>query len=284
MTHDGNHRIQDIPRLHFPNLVSTNSHALEWMRGSQKADEVVMFSHDQTGGRGQAGKTWDHIAPKDLAWTYARRLPPVSSSASSSTAHLRLSQLNMGIALALHRAVSHSMKGEQASMYRIKWPNDLLIAHEGKWKKCAGILIENQWKGDRIVGIIIGIGMNLSPEHAQHPQRINLDALHSTPLEPDKLQASLLQQVVHTVDAFLQNRIDYGDTSEAYHDALFGKGEWHWYRTKGKTLRGALRNIDENGCAWFDWEQPHPGSLPEGPWSSGSIQCISEMEFGNQSG
>jgi len=41
---------------------------------------------------------------------------------------------------------------------KIKWPNDLLIGNE----KIAGVLIENQIKGDKIASSIVGIGLNVN--------------------------------------------------------------------------------------------------------------------------
>ena len=40
----------------------------------------------------------------------------------------------------------------------IKWPNDILI----NGSKIAGVLIENQWKNDKLFSSIIGIGLNVN--------------------------------------------------------------------------------------------------------------------------
>ena len=46
----------------------------------------------------------------------------------------------------------------------LKWPNDILISYDDKWRKVCGILIESKSSGSDNT-IIAGIGINLSGEY-----------------------------------------------------------------------------------------------------------------------
>jgi BirA family biotin operon repressor/biotin-[acetyl-CoA-carboxylase] ligase len=52
----------------------------------------------------------------------------------------------------------------------IKWPNDVLLNR----RKCCGILTESSWLGNKLQGIVLGIGINITadslPGSAQVPQ------------------------------------------------------------------------------------------------------------------
>ena len=62
----------------------------------------------------------------------------------------------MAVSEAVKRCIAGTLDALPAPEVRIKWPNDVLIRHDGAWKKCAGILLENHWKGQNMHGIVIG--------------------------------------------------------------------------------------------------------------------------------
>ena len=46
----------------------------------------------------------------------------------------------------------------------LKWPNDVLVERQ----KIAGVLIENQWKGNNLFSSIIGVGLNVNQTHFEY--------------------------------------------------------------------------------------------------------------------
>ncbi len=76
----------------------------------------------------------------------------------------------------------------------IKWPNDVQVAG----KKISGILPENVWVGDRLLGVVLGIGVNvrLDFKHTALQQTaISLEDVVEKRLERADLIASLLARI-----------------------------------------------------------------------------------------
>ncbi len=101
----------------------------------------------QSAGRGRTGNAWHADKSTSILMTLGGRtaLAPHLWPRASLAAGLALAQV-------LERA------GVQA---RIKWPNDLLVLHDGRWSKVAGILCERVGGacGDSIW--LCGIGVNV---------------------------------------------------------------------------------------------------------------------------
>jgi BirA family biotin operon repressor/biotin-[acetyl-CoA-carboxylase] ligase len=127
---------------------STNSWALEHA-ATLKHGEVV-FTRQQTAGRGQHGRVW-----------YA---PAGGLTASFVLTDLPVAQLP-GLSLIAGLAVIYAIEDllpELQGQLRLKWPNDVLI-HE---RKLAGILPEATTSGDH-ARAVIGVGLNRAVDFAQ---------------------------------------------------------------------------------------------------------------------
>lgn len=70
---------------------------------------------------------------------------------------------------------------------RIKWPNDILVNGD----KIAGILVENQLRGQFIRQSIIGIGINLNQLQAPYPNTTSLRLISGQTYAAQKLAAAL---------------------------------------------------------------------------------------------
>lgn len=134
-------------------LPSTNSLAMA--RLGQGAEEgLLILTDDQQAGRGQQGNQWLVAPGQNL--TFSVVLRPQRRPEG-------LFILSKVVALALHDLLRELLP--QAEVL-IKWPNDLLVDR----KKIAGILIENQWEGGHLKGIVVGIGLNVN--QAEFPPEI----------------------------------------------------------------------------------------------------------------
>ena len=124
---------------------STNTHAQRLIREGLTENSLI-YSSEQTKGRGQRGKDW-LSRPGDgiyCSYVYFQQ-------------HLLVSHqfvFNMAMASAVAEFVSSKISGE----VKIKWPNDILVNK----KKIAGLLIENSIKGESITVSVVGIGVNLN--------------------------------------------------------------------------------------------------------------------------
>jgi BirA family transcriptional regulator, biotin operon repressor / biotin---[acetyl-CoA-carboxylase] ligase len=121
--------------------LSTNTWAMKHPTRLQHGD--VVFTRQQTAGRGQQGRIW-----------YA---PPGVITASFVLDHIPVSQLP-GLSLAAGLAAIYAVEDLMPSLtgkLQLKWPNDILI----NGRKVAGVLCEatsSEW-GRRVV---VGIGLN----------------------------------------------------------------------------------------------------------------------------
>lgn len=120
----------------LPRCVSTNSWALE--RLDALVHGSVVFTRQQTGGRGRDGRPW--ISPSGV----------LTASVVIDCPQPR------GLALAAGLAVVHAVEDRCPELgLAIKWPNDVVLAG----RKLAGVLCEGaagRW--------VVGIGLNLAAE------------------------------------------------------------------------------------------------------------------------
>ena len=114
--------------------------------GKHLEEGSIVVADYQTGGRGQRGNSWISAKGKNLLFSLLIYPKNVFAKTNSLSAHCFAGNKNT-----LDR-FTHDIC--------IKWPNDMYW----KDKKIAGILIENDLKGNKIENTIIGIGLNLNQE------------------------------------------------------------------------------------------------------------------------
>lgn len=129
---------------YFERLGSTMDEAAAWLEAGA-ADLALVVADEQTAGRGRLGRRWFTAPKASLAFSLILReveAPQVSL----------LSGLG---ALAVCEAIETLYHLQP----QIKWPNDLLLGG----RKVGGILCESAWQGDQLLGVVMGIGINLAP-------------------------------------------------------------------------------------------------------------------------
>lgn len=153
--------LSDLPLggLRFYDAVgSTNDEALAWATEGAK-DLSLVVADRQTAGRGRLGRKW--FTPPGAALAFSLIIRPQG-----------LERENVGLfaglgALALVGALEkHGVTAE------IKWPNDVLIRR----RKTAGILVETTWLGAEVDSVVLGMGVNVTPEAVPPPEGLNFPA------------------------------------------------------------------------------------------------------------
>ncbi len=181
-------------------LESTNSHLMK--QAAQGAAHATCIAASlQTKGRGRRGRAWQAGLGASLTFSLLWRF---QSGAAA------LSGLSLAVGVALIRTF-HSLGISQT---QLKWPNDLVVRHQGQFRKLAGILIELQGDMEGPSAAVIGIGINLRlPEqvkkHIDQPA-IDLAVLtEQLPPEqwqnPSQLLGLLLKNLAETLNAFEQH-------------------------------------------------------------------------------
>ena len=127
---------------------STNTWAIAHRSALQHGD--VVFTLQQTAGRGQHGRVW-HAPPGVLTASFVLEPIPVA----------QLPIVSLGAGLSVIYAVEDLLPTLQNSLH-LKWSNDVLL-HE---RKLAGILCEATAHGN-LGRVVVGIGLNCSVDFEQ---------------------------------------------------------------------------------------------------------------------
>lgn len=125
----------------YPQVESTNDLAMEWLHQGAVSGAVVV-ADEQRKGRGRLGRTWHTPPGVSLAVSMILRPRPE-----------HLPQITMLGALAIH----DMLVGLGLATTGIKWPNDVHINR----RKVSGVLAEAAWTGDKLVGVVLGMGINV---------------------------------------------------------------------------------------------------------------------------
>ena len=109
---------------------------------------TCIVAKKQLQGRGQRGTVWEAEEGKNLTFSVFLPKPGIDP------AHQFLLSATVAISLISALEKFHLPR------LRIKWPNDILSANQ----KIAGILIENILTEGKVMGSIIGVGLNVNQE------------------------------------------------------------------------------------------------------------------------
>jgi BirA family biotin operon repressor/biotin-[acetyl-CoA-carboxylase] ligase len=125
-------------------LDSTNTELLR-LADAGAPHHTAVVAKFQTAGRGQPGRSWWMPPGKGILLSILYRELPAGVEFSGLTVHLG-------------RRMAELIQFHVGRKVDIKLPNDLLI--DGR--KVAGILCEARWRGDRLLHIVAGFGLNVN--------------------------------------------------------------------------------------------------------------------------
>ena len=243
------HKIIGSRIIQLAKVDSTNKFALDLMAEDELQEGTVIYTNDQTSGRGQKGRTWLSEAGKNIALSiilYPKFLHPREQ--------FKLSQV---ISLAIWDTI-HDFIGAEVS---IKWPNDIYI---GKKKVC-GILIQNAISSSEILSSVIGIGINVNqqqfPSGLPNPTSLILEKGDTIDFEDfSNILYSKMDQY------YLQLRTrNFELIDKAYHQRLYQKEVTAFYQDTdrnvfsgkiiGTTPTGKLNIETSEGLRTFDLKE-----------------------------
>ena len=221
-----------IPEIrYFDSIGSTNDEALAWIAAGA-GDGCLVVADQQTRGRGRFQRRWITRAGAALAFSLILR-PTADEMA-------RVGFFSPLGAIALSQALEEQLGLNPL----IKWPNDVLLAR----KKVAGILVEAAWMGNQLHGMVIGIGLNITPQAVPPAGELlfpatSVEAEAGQPVDREALLKAILQSIF-TWRALLQ--------AETFHQAwearLAFRGEWVRIEDSGQSpVTGQVMGIDPGG-------------------------------------
>ena len=207
---------------------STNHIAQQLIQNQQARHGAVVFSDEQTEGRGQHTNRWESAAGQNL--TFSLVLYPDMPIEQ---------QFYLTIIASL--AVTDTLNRYVPEKFTIKWPNDILCESS----KICGILIQNNLKDRKIHTTVVGIGLNINQIIFQAPRATSLALLTEKTHERTVILTSLLQ---HLESRYLQWQGGALSTLKAdYLQRMHWRDEPHFFQDERGTFRGTILGIDATG-------------------------------------
>ena len=182
----------DYTKIHLERVSSTNEYALQHM--DSLPDRYIVVADVQTQGKGRLGRPWFSSVPENI---YASL---VLKPESCPGGNLPLTGLSLYLSLCVCEVMD--LYGITTAL---KWPNDILADD----KKIGGILGQAGFLGDRLIGIVLGAGINLNMQKENlgliDQPAISLNLLTGFPVDPGLFLERLADRFFADYDDFLVN-------------------------------------------------------------------------------
>jgi BirA family biotin operon repressor/biotin-[acetyl-CoA-carboxylase] ligase len=221
-----------------PEIGSTNDRA-RLALAEPHGDGLAVVADRQLAGRGRMGRTWLSPAGVNLLVSVGLRLDMRAEQAW---------WLAAAAALAVREAARSVIGADHA--LAIRWPNDLVTA-DGR--KVAGLLVESQIAGDRVIGGVLGMGLNVNWHRDTMPSDIasgatSLADLAGAPI--DRVQ--LLRAVLGALEGEI-GLVESGTSPrERFQEASWLTGREIEVETPAGRLSGVAGPIADNGGLMLD--------------------------------
>ena len=257
-------------RVYLQEVESTNTYAAQLLRnGVEKfADKrgFLVTTLDQASGRGQRGNVWSSSPGQDLAMTWAVLKPP----------QVVATVFNMAAALATSKGIREAVLNVcgielPSAALALKWPNDVMFWANREWRKVAGILVENQWRGEVWTASLVGIGVNVMSRRISRPfNAVSVSEVVGKDINPESLELPVIEFLLDYIE-ILSDEGGGERIIEEFNRELYGRGESRDYVIAGETNSGVLLKIDSNGLGEFDWKGENP---PKSKLHSSEVQWV----------
>lgn len=233
-------RLAPRPARFFVSVDSTNDVALEWLAEGAASGSVVI-TDEQVKGRGRLGRSW--YTPPGTALIMSYLLHPKPEHLPCITMMGAVSICEMIENLTPRLPLESGGEGEKKpTAYRvgIKWPNDVQL----NGLKVSGVLPEAVWQGDRLVGVALGMGVNVRINFAGtelEGKAISLETVLGRSLKRLDLLAHWLERLDYWV-AHLD------DVYEVWKPRLSTLGRAVSLMNAGEAVAGIAESVERDGA------------------------------------
>jgi BirA family transcriptional regulator, biotin operon repressor / biotin---[acetyl-CoA-carboxylase] ligase len=212
---------------------STNDEAAAWARAGAPAGAVVL-AEAQEHGRGRLGRDWHSPPGENLYFSLVLRPPRPPHE---------LPPLTLAAGLAVFDLCA--ARGLQPEL---KWPNDVLLGG----KKVAGVLTEMSAEAERVLHVVVGVGLNVNGTVFPASLRARATSLRLAvgPGAPPVPRAALLAELLLGLEARYDDFARGGPPAvvAAFRERWAGGGRTVRVQTGTTLLRGVARDVDEGGA------------------------------------
>lgn len=217
-------------RIHYTEVDSTNEELKRLFSSKELENGTLLTADFQTGGKGQMGSNWESSYGKNFLGTFfLNPIVPLSE----------VFVLNIIVSLALRETVAEFVKGK----VEIKWPNDIVVNRN----KIAGILIENKFKNNELVGSFLGIGLNLNQKSFQRFARSGTSIAKEVGCLVN--QENIISRMCFHIQQFysLYQLKGFETVNFIYQQDLYLKGEEHKFKIGKDTRYLTLQSVSKQG-------------------------------------
>lgn len=213
---------------------STNTYAINLIKEVPVAEGTIVFTHNQTKGRGQVGNTWYAERGKNLTFSLV-----VNPTFLAINKQFYLSKIT---SLAVLGMLTEFLN---PSLYdiKIKWPNDIMVNN----RKIAGILIENVLRSNFLQNSIVGVGVNINQQNfnAIDKQVTSLNVLLQKETDLKQALGVFCKHFEALYLLLKQNNLQ--KITEAYFKHLFKFNEWATYKVNENIFMAKITGVEESG-------------------------------------
>ena len=215
-----------MKRIDFDTIPSTNTCAKQL-----RADgDLLVTAQFQTAGRGSGRNVWESARGENLLFSLS--VCPRGVVARDSFV------LSEALALAVSSTLLSYADG-----FQVKWPND--IYHEDR--KVAGLLIENELAGERVVRSVMGVGLNVNQMQfvSDAPNPVSLRQIVGKPIDREAVLQEFLKNMNDLLGQIGEGR--YAEIHSCYLARLFRMGEGHLYADAAGRFRATITGVEPSG-------------------------------------
>lgn len=218
---------------YFDSLPSTNAQAVQDIQEGTAHDGKVIWTGDQTQGKGNGTNQWESEKGKNL--TFSLLTEPIFLKPAEQFVITQL------ISIALYETLSHILSPEKLF---IKWPNDVYYDK----KKIAGVLIQNYVKGQQINFAVIGVGLNVNQKTflSDAPNPASIVHFTGKEMEIKTLLDDILQNFKSHYVA-LNEPEKRTELHEKYLEHLYLRNQWADFTDESGTFSGRITGINDYG-------------------------------------
>lgn len=192
-----------------------------------------LWALDQTQGKGQRDGRWFSQPNMNLTFSFF-----LDHNYLNINSHFHLNCLTS-------LAVQTTMNYYQIPNIKIKWPNDILSEN----KKISGILIENLYRGSRLKGSIVGIGINVNQENFESlPQGSSMRLCSGRRFK----LAEVLDVLLTALEQNFSNAISLENACKAFNDCLYGRLSTFTFEKNGRQFPAIIKKINPEGLLVLD--------------------------------
>jgi BirA family biotin operon repressor/biotin-[acetyl-CoA-carboxylase] ligase len=211
---------------------STNEFLKKYVKKNSIKNTQVVYTFNQTKGKGQRGNKWISEPGKNLAFSIC--LHPKKMDVKD------LFSLNMSVSL----FIINFLNSLNIPNLKIKWPNDILSGE----KKICGILNEINLKGDSIENVVIGFGININQENFENLLNASsLKLINKTNFDLDKIVGEIIFRL-KKYNLFPESKTEIIKMNKDYHDCLYGLNIFKNFRLKNNNIfKGKIISVRKDG-------------------------------------